>query len=147
MNGQQQQERATAVTKLKDETAKEMENLKLALLSILDKERAIHVVEMEGLKSLFAKMVDDETAFRRAAIRAAIDGLRQDSATAISIVTGALMVFLRLVWWQRWLWVLVGPKALLWFPVKGLTAPSVYLEEIVPAKPTPVKSTYTSEKP
>lgn len=102
MNGEQQKERRTAVSRIDGEIALIKDAWEAEVDSRLKAE--------SRLEDLLASMIDGETQFRKAAITK-IDG---EMTTRINNVVFLLHVFIIMPWWKRLGWCLFGVKFLQW---------------------------------
>ena len=121
MNGAEQKARGTAYEKMQkqlDELSIEIHNAweveveaRQKATILLGQEIAKEANRME---SLFAKMMDDETQFRKHHVNT----MGQHMAAALQQRTDAVQLtvyaFLKLPWWKRWGWVLFGFWFLEW---------------------------------
>lgn len=138
MNGAEQRERQTAVARLERAFARlEDSTVETFGVEVEARQAADQQLE-ERLKSLFAKMVDDETTYRKSAIQ----NVRLELSAEIRTTNTALVVIVGLPWWKRWGWVVIGAKMLVWFPPTWPTATAT-----ATAPSVANAQSYSSEKP
>lgn len=102
MNGEQQKERRTAVSRI-DGTIKDITDL-------LSAEIETRVKENTRLEELIASLIDGEAQYRKRAIQTSGDDLRK----LISAVEQSLHGFVVMSWWKRLGWVFLGPRFMFW---------------------------------
>lgn len=118
MNGKEQKERQTAVAILE----RKLKALEDAVADAYQTEVGARQAEQEQIKSIFAEMLDAETQFRKRAVMEAEGRSRDLVALNMGLLSEVFATFLKLVWWKRLLWNIVGIKVFLWFPTPPISA-------------------------
>lgn len=132
MNGKEQKARGLAYEKMQ----KQLDELSIEIhnaweVEVEERQKATILMgqnlamEKNHMLDLFAKMLDEETQFRKAHIERSQQEILNFAAHKHHELALALMSFTRLNWWSRWGWVLFGTNWLIWTasaPVKAIYA-------------------------
>lgn len=102
MNGEQQKERRTAVTRIDGEIA--------LLKNAWETEVDSRLKGESRLEDLLASLIDGEAQYRKRAIQTSGDDLRK----LIFAVEQSLHGFVVMSWWKRLGWVFLGPRFMFW---------------------------------
>lgn len=115
MNGTEQKERGKAYERMQkqlDELSIEIHNAwKVEVEARQEASRTTDLFiakEVGRVESLFAKMIDEETQFRKQAIITVMQSLERRVVNRTDAIQMTVYAFLKLPWWKRWGWVLFG---------------------------------------
>lgn len=104
MNGAEQRERKTAIELIR----KDMEVLEASVTDAYKTEVESRIAAGEALKELVAKMIDDETQFRRRAIEQTALQADRDTVRLYSHTVTVLLILTSLGFWARMRMALFG---------------------------------------